>query len=73
MSEKIKPCLCGNTNITITMQGSDYSIRCDKCGYSTSVQPEFLLASAEWNIRNKDAKAKVFRCGRRPKKAREEI
>ncbi|WP_143330745.1 hypothetical protein [Cloacibacillus sp. An23] len=69
----LKPCLCGNTNITITLQGGgDYRISCDECGYSTSVQPDFLLAAAEWNLRNKDAVAKTFRRGRPPKKARKD-
>ena len=65
----LKPCLCGNTNITITLQGGgNYFIRCDECGYRTSVQPDFLLVAGEWNRRNKDAVAKVFRQGRSRKR-----
>lgn len=74
-NDPLKPCLCGNTNVTITLQnGGNYFISCDECGYRTSVQSHFLLAAGEWNRRNKDAVAKVFRRGRsrkREKTARE--
>ena len=41
----MKPCKCGNPEVTATSKGFKYVIHCEECGYSTGVRGSFTEAA----------------------------
>lgn len=52
----MRPCKCGNPELTVTTKGFMYEISCEQCGYSTGEQEGFVTAAKIWNERNNGAK-----------------